>query len=275
MADVVRRFAAFRNGPHRWVLGRIITPVARLDEFERSASEVLADAYHAEPWRVSVIAAPPLDEAMSRVWEFNGRFGSCSGREIVIDSVEVNAETESAVELAADAVPAGFELFIEVPLTGGSDGLLAAIARSGAMAKIRTGGVTPGQIPAAADLANVLVACHRAGAPFKATAGLHHPLRSERFLTYEASSQRATMHGFLNLLVAAAFVAASSFDAARVTAVLQDDSPESFVFGPDALLWRGHRLGLLEARAARQFFRSFGSCSFEEPIEGLQRLGLA
>jgi hypothetical protein len=274
MAATVQRYATHRSGQHAWMLGRLVVPMGRLDELEQCLEEVSSGSYHLEPWRISVIAAPPYDAAMGRVWEFNRRHGVCAGAEVVIDSVEMKADTENEVELAADAVPAGFELYVEVPLTGAPAGLLAAIARSGAMAKIRTGGITPAQIPAAADLATALAACHHAGAPFKATAGLHYPLRSERPLTYETNPPRAAMHGFLNLLVAAAFVTAASLEAEKVRKVLEDDSPESLVFGSDGVAWRGHRLSVVEIRAARRFFRSFGACSFEEPINGLQRLGL-
>lgn len=72
-------------------------------------------------------------------------------------------------------------------------------------AKIRTGGLTPDAIPSSEEIAEFL---HRAAArrmPFKPTAGLHHPIRSYRALTYASDSPRAVMHGFVNVFVAAAF----------------------------------------------------------------------
>ena len=38
---------------------------------------------------------------------------------------------------------------------------------------------------------------------FKATAGLHHPLRAMQRLTYQPDSPQAVMHGFLNVFCAA------------------------------------------------------------------------
>jgi hypothetical protein len=47
------------------------------------------------------------------------------------------------------------------------------------------------------------------------------------------------------------------------------------VLTPDALEWAGHRLAIDEiVEARRGQFRSFGSCSFEEPVAELARLGL-
>ena len=72
-----------------------------------------------------------------------------------------------------------------------------------ACAKIRTGGVSADAIPSAAQVAEFLAACAEAKVPFKATAGLHHPLRSVQKLTYEPGSASALMHGFINVFVAA------------------------------------------------------------------------
>ena len=63
----------------------------------------------------------------------------------------------------------------------------------------------PEAIPDPADLARFIAACAAAGVPWKATAGLHHPVRAEQALTYEPGAPRAVMHGFLNVFAAAAF----------------------------------------------------------------------
>ena len=144
---------------------------------------------------------------------------------------------------------------------------------SDAYAKIRTGGLTPGAIPHSEEIAEFL---HRAAArrtPFKATAGLHHPLRSHRALTYSSDSPRAVMHGFVNVFVAAAF-AWYGMERAAMLDVLNETNPGAFDFGESGMRWRGR--GLLSAQIAetrRNFAHSFGSCSFEEPIGDLKELG--
>jgi hypothetical protein len=109
--------------------------------------------------------------------------------------------------------------------------------------------------------------------PFKATAGLHHPIRGNHPLTYSADSPHAIMHGFINVFVAAAFAWPGN-DRAAVIGVLHECDPESFDFFDDALTWRGRRLPTEQiATARRDFAHSFGSCSFEEPVAGLRTLG--
>ena len=131
---------------------------------------------------------------------------------------------------------------------------LAAI-ESG-FAKIRTSDITPEQI------AEFLSGAAARRLPFKATAGLHHPIRS------------AAMHGFLNVFAAAAF-AWHGAERPLLLDVLDEGEPASFDFADDALRWRGHTLSTAQIQAARRdFAHSFGSCSFEEPVAGLRDLGL-
>jgi hypothetical protein len=131
---------------------------------------------------------------------------------------------------------------------------------SDAFAKIRTGGITPDAVPPAPDLADFL---HQAAArrlPFKATAGLHHPIR-------------AGMHGFINVFVAAAF-AWHGMDRESLILVLEESHAPAFEFGDGHLCWRGLRLSADQIRTARlNFAHSFGSCSFEEPLDDLRKLG--
>jgi hypothetical protein len=144
----------------------------------------------------------------------------------------------------------------------------------GAFAKLRTGGLTPDAVPSTAQVADLLIRAAAGRIPFKATAGLHHPVRSLRPLTYAADAPCATMHGFLNVFTAAA-LAWEGADAATVLAVLDETDARAFQFSDDALSWRGHALPTRQlVTARREFAHSFGSCSFEEPVADLRELGL-
>jgi hypothetical protein len=145
--------------------------------------------------------------------------------------------------------------------------LLDAIAVRGLRAKIRTGGITPDAFPAIDDVAEFLRACKAKGVAFKATAGLHHPLRCVKPLTYEPNAPTGTMHGFINVFFAAALLD-------HADEVLAETDPRAFAFADDGVSWRGHRVSTEELIAMRRdFATSFGSCSFEEPIRDLKELG--
>jgi hypothetical protein len=141
-------------------------------------------------------------------------------------------------------------------------------------AKVRTGGLTPVLIPSPAALAAFLCEAAARRVAFKATAGLHHPIRAVRALTYAPDSPRAPMHGFLNVFAAAALAWHGGAEA-EVAALLGETDAASFEFHEAGLDWNGRRLTTVEIQSARrEFAHSFGSCSFEEPVSDLRELEL-
>ncbi len=131
--------------------------------------------------------------------------------------------------------------------------------------------VKPEAIPSPKDVAAFIVACAERRLPFKATAGLHHPIRAEYALTYEADAPRAVMHGFLNVLMASAFAWRGE---KNIEAIIAETDASAFTFDGGAK-WRDLTLSADEIKDARQnFMHSIGSCSFDEPVHELQALGL-
>jgi len=170
------------------------------------------------------------------------------------------------VETIESKAPGAFALpvYYELPLDQVQDGF----------AKVRTGGLTPDAIPSAEAVGAFLCAAAARRVPFKATAGLHHPLRSVRALTYAVDGPRAPMHGFLNVFAAAA-LAWHGMDEGHVAQLLEERDAAELRFSDDDLLWNGHRVTTEQiAEARRDFAHSFGSCSFEEPVTELRGLGL-
>lgn len=166
--------------------------------------------------------------------------------------------------------PVELPVYCEVPLPQIPE-------RARTFAKIRTGGVTAEAIPSCAELAAFLHAAAGRRIPFKATAGLHHPIRAEYPLTYAVDAPRAVMHGFLNVFVAAA-LAWHGAPVFLVQAILEETDASAFQFRDGEVVCghgRGPGLGTGQIKAARlEFAHSFGSCSFEEPVAGLLELGL-
>ena len=167
---------------------------------------------------------------------------------------------EVKMEEIADAAPGAFVEIIDTSL-------LPELKARGLRAKIRTGGLTADAFPTTETVASFIRACKDAGVPFKATAGLHHPLRCIRPLTYEPNAPTGRMHGFVNV-----FLAAAMPDHAEE--ILAEEDSAAFAFTDEAAAWRGHRATTEDLAAMRrEFALSFGSCSFEEPIDDLKELG--
>ncbi len=118
-------------------------------------------------------------------------------------------------------------------------------------------------------LADFITGCAERRLAFKATAGLHHPVRSMQPLTYQDGATRAVMHGFVNVMMAAGLAWRGE---RKLVAVLAETDPQAFRFD-DRAHWRDQSIDAAEIEDARQnFVHSFGSCSFEEPVHDLERL---
>jgi hypothetical protein len=169
--------------------------------------------------------------------------------------------------------------FFEFPagVVNGGDvrGFVAALAGNAAAAKIRTGGVTAEAIPSSKAVADFLAACCGAEVPFKATAGLHHPVRAEYPLTYEEGCPRGVMHGFLNVFLAAAMVKVHRIKAEKAARILEERDAGAFHITPEGVRWGDLVLESAQIALSREVFAlSYGSCSFAEPVEDLKGLGL-
>jgi hypothetical protein len=148
---------------------------------------------------------------------------------------------------------------------------LDEVQRAKCLAKMGTGGVKPEAIPSVAEVAAFILACADRRLAFKATAGLHHPVRAEHALTYEPDAPRAVMHGFLNVFLAACFAWHGD---RHIEPILAETDPGAFRFDERAR-WRNRSLEADQVRDARTHFaHAFGSCSFEEPVRDLEALGL-
>jgi len=276
MVSAVTRYDEYLRSEWKWVLGRFIVPVARLDEFKEALAglETLKPRNGFTNWRLSVLlGSEPVDD-IARVRAFQARKAdSRSARRSIIESLEMKVSTPDEIKQVSGIAPAGIKVYFELPPSG-RDECIAMIAKCGRRAKIRTGGETADKFPAPESVVEFVRVCAAAKVPFKATGGLHHPLRSVHRLTYQPDSPSEIMHGFLNVFLAACFVW-SGMDRALAAELLQEQSAQAFRFDEDHLGWRGHRLGLGEIAAARRNFAvSFGSCSFTEPIDDLRALHL-
>jgi len=268
MVGAVHNYAAYRAHDQAWMLGRFVVPAARLDDFSEQLGALGEQA--GPEWRLSALLGADIDAGVERVRAFDrGHRGRAC-----VDSLEAKLESADSIRRAASAARRGFALFAELPVDGDLESLVGAVKEAGINAKIRTGGVTPDMIPSPATVARFIRCCIAAGVRFKATAGLHHPVRGEYCLTYEATAPIGAMFGFLNVLLATGMMqnGLNDTDAAQL---LDERNPAAFTTTPTTIRWRDATLDEEQARALRDHVMvSFGSCSFTEPVDELRSLVL-
>lgn len=270
MQSAVANYATYHDSEVAWALGRFILPVSRLAEFETAAQHFLSHAPATAPWQLSVLSANDLQSDLAAIEAFNERYA----QRAVIDTIELKASQPDEIVAAMRILPDQITPYFEIPIADDPTALIATIGRERGRAKVRTGGTTRAMFPNPEELLHFIGACVAARVPFKATAGLHHPLRAQYRLTYKPDSERGTMYGFLNVFLIAAFLAAG-MNVDESMQVLIEESPEAFQFDDSGIDWRGRRLtGESLARAREELAISFGSCSFEEPIDELKAMKL-
>jgi hypothetical protein len=305
MKTAVAKYAAYLASEQRWMLGRFIVPVARLEEFRKafaavhsrepvvSSAEDLIDQSvrlfgnlagasagftlggdALSGWRLSAIAASESD--LAAIERFNSEYSVPA----LVDAIEVKVASIDDVRRIRPLIPSGITPYFEIPADSRPE-LFHMLASVNARAKIRTGGVIESAFPAAEQIAHFIIRCSSEKLPFKATAGLHHPLRCVKPLTYEVDAPKGTMHGFLNLFWAACAYRelGETLNLSDLLAILLNESPERFSFQNDRVTLNVGRNQLSIStdairRARENFAISFGSCSFEEPIEDLRSFHL-
>ncbi|OUL36677.1 hypothetical protein BV372_06140 [Nostoc sp. T09] len=262
LQSAMANYAQYQTTSYTWMLGRFILPISRLHEFEQLLPE------KPTKWSLSVIMTGDVQEVTAQLQSFNNQ-------KIGITSLEFPPLPPTEIETILSYLPDGIESFFEIPFNSDFKSYLSVLQHTGAAAKIRTGGVTVDAFPSLTQLCQSIFAFAEAQVPFKATAGLHHPLLGKHRLTSEPNSPVSIMHGFLNVIVLAALVYQHKSTPETALELLQESSKENFKFTSDSISWKDYQLNISEIEETRQrFFRSFGSCSFQEPIDDLKELQL-
>lgn len=164
-------------------------------------------------------------------------------------SVVADAPVPGDPRIQAAEVPPGREIPAQGPRVVYVEG---GPVPPGMFAKVRCGGAVT---PSVEELAGFIRDCREHAVAFKATAGLHHAVRTDE------------EHGFLNLLAAVVF--------GDEEAALAEEDAEAFELDAAAFRWRDREAGPEELAAARrERLHAIGSCSFFEPVGELAALGL-
>jgi hypothetical protein len=253
LAEAVPAHVAHLTSPHRGLVGPFIVSAVDVP----ALGPLLAGADD-RSFEVAVTVPEP-----SRLPAALAAAASVPQVRVVALEVAVPAGVDPAQVVptldAAVADHPGLEVYVELPRDERRPALLAALAGSRHHAKLRTGGVRADLYPQEQELAAAVVACVATGLAFKATAGLHHAVRN----TDPATGFE--QHGFLNVLVAVD-AAQRGASTAEVVALLAERDADTVAAGVARLAER--------AAPVRDAFRSFGTCSIDDPRDELTALGL-
>ncbi|WP_319463483.1 hypothetical protein [Micromonospora sp. RTP1Z1] len=269
LSDAVVAHRRHRTAWYAGLVGPLLVPAstlpalaAELDPGERIVVGVIADVPIDQLERV-------LAEADRRitVWQIEAAVAK-RGEDPLPGLAELTELARRAAGSRPDGWPAGeggrppsLDVYAEIPLTFGLTGALDTVAqaRAGGLpvaAKFRTGGLAAELFPTPVELAAVICACRDRRLPFKLTAGLHHAVR------HRDPETGFTHHGFVNVL-AAVLAATGGAEVDSVAELLAATDPVRL----------GER-ARADRDAERPLWIGYGSCSIEEPLTDLIRLGL-
>ncbi len=276
MEKTVEMFAKHRETPERWLLSRIVIPAKRLSEFEKFAAPLWPKSTtdnNDQMWRVTALVSslddPELERDLEQIDEFNTFYKKKGGTPVHIEAIETKATDSEMISELIELIPDEYEAWVEIPWDKDPRGMIAALGGYDVGAKIRTGGMTANAHPTAEALAVFIEAAAATKALFKATAGLHHPARNK------STTLGCEQFGFFNVFVGACLAFHDLAKGEKLVKVLSESDEKQFVFSAEGLKYKDYRLTLKQIMEARKkFIRSFGSCSFDEPVADLNRLGL-
>jgi len=293
MEDAATNYAAYKRQHHEWMLSSFICPAARLGELHQYADLFTS----AHPLALSVLASggqdgTPLEERLLAELDVTASFFHSYSGSVRAQALEVRIP-ESVVERGSGSVaglvesivamlddsPIMFErLYLEVGLGGdwrrdvfeALNGITGTrVEHLVAGLKMRCGGLSADAFPTAEQVAHIITCCHEARLPFKATAGLHHPIRHfDRRI-------EVMQHGFFNVFGAGVLLHALDLTEAALRQVIRSENLRSFTFDNDGFAFQDLRITTSQLKNAREnFAHSFGSCSVDEPLQDLHSAGL-
>lgn len=285
MESAVAEYRAARTGTHHWLLGRFVVTASRLGELGGLLMRTMTS--EEEPWALSVILDGEVAGAAVLARDFSAEMepaAQIAMLEVPLPPEVSDGRSEAAAADAArptltaalTASPVATPFFELRRGASGAEGLRAGVAALARLreeahrplgGKLRCGGLDADSFPAAEEVAVFIAECTARNLPYKATAGLHHPIRH-----FDADIG-VTRHGFLNLLVAGALARAGHEESALIEAI-NDEDAANFALGAAGLRWKEHTIRVGDISMLRSQFAGYGSCSFAEPVEDLTALGM-
>jgi hypothetical protein len=282
--EAVLNFREYLDRPERWILARFIATAAHLEQIGDDLLEKFsADA----PLAVSLVTR----DARKDIPLAQRKLSTCGGR-IAVGALEVaiDPKTEIAQQLSSveslvqplEGVGGRLPVFYEVPLCDDWPAVFGRVcdqivASQGAASrtigfKLRCGGVEKNLIPSPERVARAIHACAAKRIPIKFTAGLHQPFRHIDQL--DARTGDVPIHGYCNIFFAALVANATQATLPEIISIVSEMHSLRPEFDLNGIRWLGHEVSTQQIEAARSaVVISYGSCSFEEPLQAARDLG--
>lgn len=298
----IRNYAIYKNHSDAWMLSRFIIPASRLEELSSYAEELFSQD---QPFSFSVLGKETemiseYDIALDKVMSACNSFCKNHPGMVKTDMLEMKLPKEAAfshdvdllrqlINKTAERLSRSehtpcyifYEGFLDESWKKDINAIMQAIAAHNenvkwkdknyvsAAFKIRCGGVEAEHFPSTEQLAFVLNKAREYNVAIKGTAGLHHPVR--RY----AEEVQTKMHGFFNVFGGVMLAYAHDLNDAELEEILKEEDAEQFIFTDGIFSWKEYSIQTKDIQTLRETaVLSYGSCSFDEPIDDLKKLKL-
>ncbi len=303
LEEAFAKYLKHGNSPHQWMLSRFVAGQNLLEDL---AGLINKHGNQIQDFPISVVAAPSnsLDEFQKVVEKVSvqaTKIVKATNGKAQVPSLEIkfpdeslsDSETEDfkccidfAVNKMSDSSILPREIFFEIPGFEFDEDVINKVVKaikehnseiknagssdySFSGFKIRCGGVEAFQFPDTNYLALSISKARSENVPMKFTAGLHHPIR------HFNDSVNTKMHGFINVFGAGFLCYANELSKDEVRLIIEEENPASFSFSDSAFSWKDKTASTSDIKKLRATnLLSYGSCSFEEPVEDLIELKL-
>ena len=270
LGDAVDEYITFMESEDAWIANRFIVGqgnLVALRDFWADSREFEEDLLPV------VVVGPPLgSEATSTLTALQKLETECQGV-LEVSGFEAKVEPSSLKPVKKQLgwfLDNEVELFLEC---GWDEGFTELMGETVSVLeevgiKARMGGTEAAAFPSVELSAQFIAEAASLEVPFKFTAGLHEPLR---YLDEELGCHH---HGFLNVFAASILAVVQDAGGSTIAEVLSIEEARLFEFNDEGFTVLNHQVSMEDIGQWWSYFRGFGSCSLQEPIDGLNRLGL-
>jgi len=306
--EAITEYISHLKEDKKWMLGRFIIPLSQLNDLE----EFIPQFENIGILRLSVLGGQStsdkifLQQTKDEITVINNYRKKHEGKitiEVIETKLPSNSPSKKIMSNVVDLLNSNnlehYHEFPKLPYVGinystnEDEGdwdakitptieMISNLENTGI--KLRCGGIVKDAFPSVEQVAAMIQNCSIHKVPVKFTAGLHHPIR------HHSSEYDTEMHGFINMFSASVF--ASTFPKPKneqekfrmfilLSHMIDCQNESDFDFLDDKLVWkvgddRESRFEISKdiiEESRQNTAISFGSCSFQEPMDDLILLG--